>query len=335
MNTQKNNTLELLKLFASYMVIFIHVPFYGKMGVAIDALARFAVPFFFLVSGYYSYQITCEKIKKRIKNILNLLVFSAICCTVFEIVRLLKYNMDGLIALFNKYTDLSTYVDLLVFNVPVNSGQLWYLLAALYVYVIFYFATKFHVKEKVIFIISFLLLLLHVLLGEGLSILGIVLPIQFVRNFALMGIPFFALGLFVKKYEYKFLSIPNYIIFIFIVIGAFESIISRCFFGENELYIGSLFVLAAIVCALVKYAEVKYPSFLTAFEGCSTYIYIFHIIISTVFIIIYGVLGIDIYSSVILENLHPIIVCVASTVFSYVLVKILNKVRKNNKLKLR
>ena len=72
MNTQKNNTLELIKLFASYMVVFIHVPFHGRFGAAIDALARFAVPFFFLVSGYYSYQIACKKIKMRIKNVLTL-----------------------------------------------------------------------------------------------------------------------------------------------------------------------------------------------------------------------------------------------------------------------
>ena len=31
MNIQKNNTLELLKLFSSYMVVFIHVPFGGKV----------------------------------------------------------------------------------------------------------------------------------------------------------------------------------------------------------------------------------------------------------------------------------------------------------------
>ena len=65
-NTQKNNTLELLKLFASYMVVFIHVFFHGNAGIAVDALARFAVPFFFLVSGYYSYQVSCEKIKNNV-----------------------------------------------------------------------------------------------------------------------------------------------------------------------------------------------------------------------------------------------------------------------------
>ena len=86
---------------------------------------------------------------------------------------------------------------------------------------------------------------------------------QFVRNFAVMGIPFFGLGLFVKKYEFKFQAIPNYAIFASVIIGAFESVVSRCFLGENELHIGSLLILFAMVCTFTKYAEVKYPSFLT------------------------------------------------------------------------
>jgi len=49
MSRRKNTTLELLKLFASYMVVFVHVSFPGTVGVSINALARFAVPFFFIV----------------------------------------------------------------------------------------------------------------------------------------------------------------------------------------------------------------------------------------------------------------------------------------------
>ena len=130
-----------------------------------------------------------------------------------------------------------------------------------------------------------------------------------------MGIPFFALGLFVKKYEHKFQTIPSYVIFAFVLIGVLGSIISRRFMGENELHIGSLFILFAIVCTFIKYKDAKYSSFLTALEGCSTYIYIFHIMTSSVIQIAYGVVGIDMYASVILENLHPIIVCISSTIF--------------------
>ena len=329
MNTQKNHTLELIKLFAAYMVVFIHVSFYGELGVVVDGLSRFAVPFFFLVSGYYSYRINAEKIKKRIVKILTLFIFSAICCAAFEIIVLLKYNTAELSIILNKFAELCTYVNLFVFNLPVISGHLWYLLAILYVYVIFYFVTKFHIKERVIFIVSLFLLVAHIVLGEGLSLFGITLPIPYVRNFALMGIPFFSLGLFVKKYENRFKKLPNYMVFAFSLIGVVETVFSRCFFGSNEFFIGSLFILIALVCVFIKCADIKYPAFLTSLEGCSTYIYVFHLIITKALLIIYGMVGIDIYSSVTLENLHPIVVCVAATVFAYVV----NKALKFKKLK--
>lgn len=328
MSIQKNSTLELFKLLASYMVVFIHVLFPGKLGIIADALARFAVPFFFLVSGFYSYQITCIKIRKRIRNTVTLLILASVSYNIFDIAVLQYGNRAGFVALLEKYTDVSTYIQFLIFNVTVNAGHVWYLWAVLYVYVIFYFVTKFHVKDKVIFRISLLLLLAHILLGEGLSVAGLKLPIWYVRNFALMGIPFFALGLFVRKYEYKFQDIPAYVIFVSVITGIFETVVSRWFFGENELYIGSLLILFAIVCAFIKYKDVKYPSFLTALDGCSTYIYIFHLTISYGFYVIYGVLGIDVSASVILENLHPLLVCVSSTVFSYLLLKILKYFKK-------
>lgn len=263
------------------------------------------------------------------KKIAALLVLSSVCCAVFEILCFAKYDPDGLAALFNKITDVSTYVKLLVWNTPIISGQLWYLLAALYVYALFYFTTKYRIKENVIFTVSFFLLALQLLLGEGLSAFGIVLSTPYVRNFALMGIPFFALGLFVKKYEYKFRSVPLPVILIFAIVGIFASLFSRFTFGENELHVGSLFVLAAFVCVFIQYADVKYPAFLLALEGCSTYVYVFHIMISTFLCILYGMFGINIYSSVTLENLHPVVVCIASTIFAFLFIKIQKAIRKN------
>lgn len=195
MKVQKNSTLELLKLFASYTVVFIHVKFYGRLGPIVETCARFAVPFFFLVSGFHSYEITCDKIKKRTRNIFTLLIFSVVCCTAFKVFTLLlKGNMAEVAAYLSNYLDLVVLAKLLVFNITISSVHLWYLFAVLYVYVIFFFVTKLRISDKIIFIMTFCLLFLHILLGERLSALGIVVPIPIVRNFALMGIPFFALG---------------------------------------------------------------------------------------------------------------------------------------------
>lgn len=152
MNMPKNATLELFKLLASYMVVFIHVKFYGHIGTVIETLARFAVPLFFLVSGFYSYQITPEKIRVRIRNIISLLVFSAICYTLFQIIpMLLSRNLKEIGEYFGQYFNIITLCKLLLLNKPVHTLHLWYLLAIVYVYILFYLVTKYKVSEKVIF----------------------------------------------------------------------------------------------------------------------------------------------------------------------------------------
>ena len=43
----------------------------------------------------------------------------------------------------------------------------------------------------------------------------------------------------------------------------------------------------------------------------------------------YTMFGVDMNSSVVLKNFHPIIVCIISTVFSYLLIKILKNWQKH------
>ncbi len=323
MVTQRNSTLELLKLFASYMVVFIHVAFYGDAGTIMDALARFAVPLFFVISGFFSYKTSTEKIKKRIKHIAILFVCSTILYTFFNIGSFLwRGNAAGIISYFGNYLDLKTLINLFVFNAPVSKVHLWYLLAILYVYAIFYFVTVLHISEKIVFPISFSLLALHILLGEGLSAFGIALPALIVRNFALLGIPFFALGLFTKKHEDKLRNTPNSVIILAAVIGILETILSRYLLGQNELYIGSVFILFAVVAVFMKYPSVKYPHIFDTLTGCSTYIYVFHMMVSSVIQKFYPLFHLDYTSSVLLKNIHPILVCIASTILAYCIMQI-------------
>lgn len=52
---KKNITVDFARAVASIFVILIHCRFPGALGDYIAAIARFAVPFFALVTGYYSY----------------------------------------------------------------------------------------------------------------------------------------------------------------------------------------------------------------------------------------------------------------------------------------
>lgn len=322
-NKNRNNTLEILKLFASYMVVFIHVLFYGNLGSIVEALARFAVPFFFLVSGFYSYKITPSKIKKRIIHIIKLYVFALVSYTLFDVIlSVISHNSDYIPIYFSEYFNLNKIINLFIFNEPIYNGHLWYLFALIYVYIIFYFITKHQINEKILFIIAGSLLVLQLLLGECLSAFGVIIPIMYIRNFALIGIPFFIFGLFAKKYQNKLCNIPNFVLIISIVIGSLESVWSRFSIEKNELCIGSLFIMFAFAVIFIKYSNIKYPPIVDELTGCSTYVYIFHSMVCSIIVIVYGKLNLDYFSSSTLQMIQPILVCITSTVLAYGITKI-------------
>lgn len=325
---QRNNTLDILKLLASYMVVFIHVLFYGKIGEAFDALARFAVPLFFVVSGFYSYEITPKQIKKRIIHITQLLFLAVTVYILWKVIPLLvRQDLPGLTRYFCQYLRIKSILKLLVLNIPLFTTHLWYLFAILYVYIIYYFVVVFHTPKRFILPTSVLLLAIHIVLGEGLSVVSIAVPTPVVRNFALMGIPFFGLGLLANTYKQKLLSIPNQAIVILLMIGSLEAVISRYFFGKNELYVGSLFALLAFTVIFLKFPNIEYPPALISLASCSTYIYIFHPIVSEIMEKIYPILDLELGSSVFLQMIHPLLVCVMSTSLAYVLNKITNRLK--------
>ena len=310
------------------MVVFIHVLFYGAVGTAVDALARFAVPLFFLVSGYYSYKTTPDKIKRRIVHLIDLLVFAVLVYTCYYVLRhFLNKDVYGMCQYFKQYLNPKVLLKLFVLNIPVRTEHLWYLFAIIYVYLIFCFSIIHNISDKLIFAASVLFLLLHLFMGEVLSVFQIYVPIPLVRNFLLMGLPFFGLGIFTKKHQHKLRKLSDCKIIVFAIIGILETILSRYLFGKNELYIGSLFILFSLVVVFIKYPRIKIPPVFTALSDCSTYIYILHPLVSSVLKLVYPVFGAA-YSSIVLQMLHPLIVCVFSTITAYILNKAIQRLRK-------
>lgn len=51
----RNKSLDAVKAIAACLVVCIHVSFPGQAGQLVKVLARCAVPFFFMVSGYFCY----------------------------------------------------------------------------------------------------------------------------------------------------------------------------------------------------------------------------------------------------------------------------------------
>ena len=321
MKNNRNDMLDLLKLLASYMVVYIHVFSYCSLSVATDALARCAVPFFFAATGFYSYGITPEKIKKRIVYLLRLFVFSVVFCVSFDIILLLlKNDVQAVTNYFSLYLDIKNILKLLFFNNALYSIHLWYLLAIIYVYVIMYFFTLYKVKERIIFVFAMASLLLHFILAEGLSIFGIVIEYYYVRNFALMGFPFFVIGLIAQKYVYNLEKLSSWFIFGFGAIGGLLTLLSRKFLGKNELYVGSLFLMMALMLIFIKFSNIKFPKAIVSIASSNTFVFIIHFTVSKYLWYVYAKVGIG-YSTC-LALIHPLLVCFLSTVLACAVKKV-------------
>ena len=73
MSRYKYNLLNAAKLVAAFLVVSIHIPFTGNFGSSVIAVARIAVPFFFMVSGFFCYyedeSVISAKMKHKVKHI--------------------------------------------------------------------------------------------------------------------------------------------------------------------------------------------------------------------------------------------------------------------------
>ena len=94
----ENKFLNYLKGIGCISVVLIHAVIPGKIGIAIKTLADFAVPIFFMISGYYAYDDNQSqsrvKIKRRMKRIFKITIYALLIYFVFSMIYLLI--MEGI-----------------------------------------------------------------------------------------------------------------------------------------------------------------------------------------------------------------------------------------------
>ncbi|MBR6738019.1 MAG: acyltransferase [Clostridia bacterium] len=318
---KRNKWLDLIKLIASFMVVFIHVDFTGKFGYAVDAIARFAVPLFFAVSGFFSLNASAKTIKRRLLKLIALYLVASIIYHVYYAINV------GFTEHFEKTFNILNFLGFIYLNLPFSSGHLWFLLALIYVYLIWLLVIKLSVKEKTLFIISVVCLVIHLILGELLTLFNIRFAPAVVRNFALMGFPFFTLGYLANKHQEKLKKTNNVVLILLIILGCLESALAYVFFDFNEIYVGSVCCVYALIVISIKLQEKPLGKFWVKLSSTSADVYVFHILISKVGISIAKAISIS-TESLIFKNVWPLIVCLVCVVLSLIKNVIVAKIKK-------
>ena len=157
----RNRTLDMVKAICAYAVVLLHVHFPGNAGIIANVLARFAVPVFFMVSGYFCFRgddTEFVRTGKKIRHVLKLMLVAFPVCCLWE---LIQNHIDG--------ASQKEWLEALVsgehirqFLLYNNSSQvkwhLWFLPALLYCYLLFALAARFRICKQAYVLIPVLLL---------------------------------------------------------------------------------------------------------------------------------------------------------------------------------
>lgn len=332
---KRNQVVDIFKLFASFFVVFLHFPFGRMIGDAIFATARFAVPFFFIVSGYFyskaDKSAQYKSTKSKVQHIAVLLCVAEALSIVWKIIRL--YNTqesfaENVIGVFTGA--ISGYAGWRAISfTPLFNYSAWFLLQLIVVYCVYALLTKYSALPAAKY-----LALGGFVFGYATiricTLLRIELP-QYLDYFILfMGFPFFSLGYYLKERAYapkkmKNLWLCGALLLLGIVLSYCESLV----FPSAHVYLGSILINLVLISLFTNYADYEPKTGFGKLLGylgnrVSLYIYLLQSPVGLIVTKIFGVIPFGHY----IVFLQPIVICVAAAAVSMVVFQI-NRAIKN------
>lgn len=206
-SSQRNQSIECARLLAAVLVVFIHCRFPGIFGGYVECLGRYAVPLFFVISGFFSFGISGQQILGRLKSILKLYLLAEFMYLIWNIFATEYAGGSTVAYLRSAVPEIDEAARLLFLNVPPYVGHLWYLLAMAGCYLGLLLYVRFFEPEPVdyrpLYLIGAFLLADHITTAAVLGEIETENPVYWCRSGLLFGMPMFAMGLFLGQYRQR------------------------------------------------------------------------------------------------------------------------------------
>lgn len=312
------DNIDILRAICAFLIVCIHIPFYGTLGAYFTALTRIAVPIFFMITGYfYSDVVKRGGETRQIKKILKLVIEANFIYLLWDsFCALVSWNMD----FFQNTFTLKNLLKFLLLNESPMKGHLWYLGAILYVLIILQVADKLKCI-KMLYCLTPVLLLGDLVFGKySMVIWGREFPYILVRNFLFVGIPYFCIGHLIRNGMGRRINkkVLGYLIILFSLTTIFERIllVNIGMNATRDHYVSTTFLAVTVFLFALKCDGHK--GVLAAIgRRYSTWLYILH----PIFITCLGTVTkkVGIYS--VYQFIAPITVYIATLVFLVIIDK--------------
>lgn len=278
--------MDLCKLIAAVMVILIHISLPDKAGDIANCLARVAVPVFFAISGYFSFNINSEKIKRRALSILKIYAFAVAFYVAWQCLRISLFLDVSVADYLTRSLTETRIAQWLIIGYNPFAGHLWYLHAILTCYVILWFYVRFSEKDglnyNALYIICVVGMLIHIAFGTNAKAATESFSFLIYRNALFFGLPMFLAGMFIREHGEKIkerfnLNLAKEIGIV--VFGIALSLVQRDGLGVEELPVGTLIETIGLMLLVSNHPTVlpqKYDGVFKSFGNVSLAVYIVH-----------------------------------------------------------
>ena len=238
--------MDFIKGIACVFVVFMHVEFPGHFGIAVQAISRFCVPFFFMVSGYFCFKPNANKedtgksIRKKLSHVGRITFFACVFYIAFVLVQqILLHNQNFTLSLLD-------LVKWAVFNDPeIVAGQYWFLFALLYAYAIYGILELLNLR-RLEYPLAIVMFFIYVILAQGMHLAGVYVPNFVYRNWLVEAFPFFMLGHWIRENQDRITFSNNTLLLIggvFTLLCLAERLFLGRDFGVNICTIPQVFAL--------------------------------------------------------------------------------------------
>ena len=263
--------IEAFRFISCIMVVFIHAPFYHSAGGYIGAFGCYAVPFFFMISGYY-FKPNILYIKKKLFDTIRIIIIAGTICVTWNCINSYIDN-NSFSIWFCEYANMKTLFKFLLFNRAVFFNSVFYYLFILvYIYTILIFTRNLlNLSNILLFVTPFIYFLGYYYVhfaGKAWYYSG---------NFLFTGFPMFCIGRLIRIVPQIFEKIRKHEFIIFLI-GLLVTLFELKYLPvSGYTYVGQIIIAMALLCFCINNKQKKAPYlFVYAGSHYSLYIMLFH-----------------------------------------------------------
>lgn len=266
----RNKSLDAVKAIAACLVVCIHVSFPGQAGQLVKVLARCAVPFFFMVSGYFCYYQNCNASKRILSKILHIMKLFAVSVVFYFIWECFMkvWNGERVWTWIKGLVSTEHLKEFFVYNStsPVRA-HLWFLPALIYCYLLALLIEKWRMR-KAAYCMAPVLLAILLWRAEFCVFFDRFYHTMEYRNFLFTGMSFFLTGQMIHEYQDKIVckrleQWMQWGLKAGMSFGVALSMMEYAFRGAVEIYTGNCVAVICLFLWLILYGrEINFPSVL-------------------------------------------------------------------------